>query len=202
MAIDMMRANLEHPQALADAGRAAPPRAFARNLLCALVAPDVALAPDTLIQRLLDPKLRVATSTPKSDPAGDYAFAMFERIEQSGRAGASKTLSEKALQLTGGPNSPAPPANRNVHGALMQAGKADVFITYCTNAVVAIAEVPALRSVVVPASVNVGASYGVTVLRAPGGVAQDTGDAAQRFVDFLLGAAGQAVLARHGFLSH
>jgi molybdate transport system substrate-binding protein len=38
---------------------------------------------------------------------------MFERIEPAGNPGAFKVLADKALQLPGGPNSPAPPADRN-----------------------------------------------------------------------------------------
>jgi molybdate transport system substrate-binding protein len=185
-------ANLDHPQALAAAGRAAAPRVFARNQLCALVASGVVVSADTLVGRMLDPTIRVGTSTPKADPAGDYAWAMFERIEQSGHRGAFNTLSGKALQLTGGPNSPPPPSDRSVYGAVMAAGQADIFITYCTGAVVAVREVPSLRSVDVPADVNVSASYGVAQLN---GASAEAG----RFVDFLLAPAGQAVLARHGF---
>lgn len=185
-------ANMAHPQALAAAGKAAPPQAFARNKLCALGAAGFQATPDTLVDRLLDPKVRVGTSTPKADPAGDYAFAMFERIEASGRAGANKVLSEKALQLTGGPNSPPPPKDRNVYGALVVANAADVFLTYCTNVVIAQREEPALRRIEIPEAVNVSASYGVTVLNgAP--------EAATQFVQFLLSPAGQGVLARHGF---
>jgi len=187
-------ANMAHPQALAVAGRAAPPKVFARNELCALVAPGVDAATATLIERMLDPALRLGTSTPKADPAGDYTWTMFERIEQHGRPGAFATLSAKALQLTGGPNSPSPPADRSVYGAVMAAGQADIFITYCTNAVVAVREVPALRAVDVPAGVNVSASYGVTLMN--GASAQ-----AVRFAEYLLSPAGQAVLARHGFAS-
>lgn len=185
-------ANMEHPQALAAAGKAAAPQAFARNRLCALGAPGFEATPQTLVDRLLDPAVRVGTSTPKADPAGDYAFAMFERIEAGGRAGANKVLSEKALQLTGGPNSPPPPKDRNVYGALLAANAADVFITYCTNIVIAQREEPALRRIEIPEAVNVSASYGVTVLNgAP--------EAATQFVQFLLSPAGQGVLARHGF---
>ncbi|MFT3957237.1 MAG: molybdate ABC transporter substrate-binding protein [Piscinibacter sp.] len=185
-------ANMEHPQALAAAGKAAAPQAFARNKLCALGAAGFDATPQTLVDRLLDPAVRIGTSTPKADPAGDYAFAMFERIEKSGRAGANRVLSDKALQLTGGPNSPPPPKDRNVYAALLAAGAADVFLTYCTNIVVAQREEPALRRIEIPDSVNVSADYGVTVL---GGAAE----AAQPFVQFLLSPAGQAVLARHGF---
>jgi molybdate transport system substrate-binding protein len=62
---------------------------------------------------------------------------------------------------TGGP-APPPPTDRNVYGALVSEGKADLFITYCTNARVASSEVPALRTVALPDAINVGASYGVT----------------------------------------
>ena len=70
-------ANLAHPQALADAGRAEAVQCFARNSLCALAAPSFALQGRTLVERLLDPAVRVGTSTPKADPSGDYAFALF-----------------------------------------------------------------------------------------------------------------------------
>lgn len=185
-------ANMEHPQALASAGKAAAPQAFASNRLCALGAAGFQATPQNLVDRLLDPKVRVGTSTPKADPAGDYAFAMFERIEKSGRTGANRLLGEKAMQLTGGPNSPPPPKDRNVYGAIMAAGQADVFITYCTNVVIAQREEPTLVRIEVPAEVNVSASYGVTVLNgAP--------EEARQFVQFLLSPAGQGVLARHGF---
>ena len=56
-------ANMEHPQALAAAGRAAAPQAFARNKLCALGAARFEATPQTLVDRLLDPAVRVGTST-------------------------------------------------------------------------------------------------------------------------------------------
>ncbi len=185
-------ANMEHPQALAAAGRAAPVQRFARNRLCTLVRPGLEVTPGNLVARLLDPALKLGTSTPRADPAGDYTWQMFERIEQAGSPGAFAALSAKALQLTGGPNSPLPPADRNVYGALMAQGAADLFVTYCTNAVIALREVPGLQSVPVPDSLGVSAEYGVTVL-------DGAPDAARGFVDFLLSDAGQALLARHGF---
>ena len=160
--------------------------------MCALVRPGLDVSPDNLVQRMLDPTLKLGVSTPRADPAGDYAVQVFERIEKSGVAGAAATLSAKALQLTGGPNSPPPPADRSVYGVLVAQGAADLFLTYCTNAVAAVREQPGQRSVPVPEGINVSASYGVTVLNgAP--------DEARRFVDFLLSPAGQAVLAQHGF---
>ena len=184
-------ANMEHPEALAATGKAASVRRFARNALCALASPKLDVSSETLVERMLDPAVKLGTSTPKADPSGDYAFEMFERIGQQ-RPGAAKVLSEKALQLTGGPQSPPPPAGKNVYGMLVAEGQADVFITYCTNATAALREQPALKVVQVPAAINVGASYGVATLRA-------AGPQATTFVDFLVGPGGQAILARHGF---
>ncbi len=185
-------ANLEHPQALFAAGKARRMRPFARNALCALVAPGVVVDSESLVERMLDARIKLGTSTPRADPSGDYAWTMFERIEQQGRAGAFRALSAKALQLTGGPNSPPPPAERNVYGVLVAEGQADIFITYCTNASLALSEQPQLRVVAVPAAINVSASYGVAVTA--GAL-----PAADAFADFMLGAAGQALLARQGF---
>src|SRR5215470_2112660 len=55
-------ANMEHPQSLAQAGRADPVALCARNRLCALVAPGAAVTPDTLLERMLDPKIKLGTS--------------------------------------------------------------------------------------------------------------------------------------------
>ena len=185
-------ANMTHPEALAAAGRSGPVQRFARNAMCVLVRPGLDVTPDTLVQRFLDSTLKLGVSTPRADPSGDYAVQVFERIEQSGVTGAASKLSAKALQLTGGPNSPAPPADRSIYGVLVAQGAADMFLTYCTNTVTAVREQPGQRSVPVPEAINVSASYGVTVLNgAP--------DDARRFVDFVLSPAGQAVLARHGF---
>jgi molybdate transport system substrate-binding protein len=187
-------ANMEHPRALAEAGKAQPVRAFARNAMCALAAPGFELRGETLAERLLDADVKVGTSTPKADPSGDYAFEMFERIEKSGVAGAAERLKAKALQLTGGPNSPAPPADRNVYGVLIASGQADVFITYCTNAAIARKEAPQLQVLTVPNAINVFASYGLALMKPPS-------PTAQRFVEFMLGAAGQRRLAEFGFLT-
>jgi ABC-type molybdate transport system substrate-binding protein len=183
-------ANMAHPKALAAAGKASPVQRFARNTLCALVSPKVRVTPETLVDQMLDPAIKLGTSTPKADPSGDYAMAMFERVDQ-GRPGAFKALSGKALQLTGGPNSPPPPVGKSVYGVLVAEGQADIFITYCTNALIAVAEQPGLKSVAVPDAINVGADYGVAVVGAA--------PAAERFVAFLLAPSGQAILTRQGF---
>jgi molybdate transport system substrate-binding protein len=185
-------ANMGHPRALQQAGKAGEVQRFTRNQMCLLVRPGLTVTDDSLVAQLLDPALKLGTSTPQADPSGDYAFQMFDRIEQAGQAGSAQALKAKALQLTGGPNSPPPPAGRSVYGVLVAEGQADLFVTYCTNAVVARREQPGLQVVGVPARYNVSADYGVVLLtNAP--------PAARAYVDFLMSPAGQAVLAQHGF---
>ena len=185
-------ANMEHPSALQLQGMAQPVQRFATNALCALTRPGLQVTSDTLVRRMLDSSVKLGTSTPGADPSGDYAWEMFRRIEQTGVVGAFDRLSAKALQLTGGPQSPAPPAGRNVYGMLVEHKAADIFITYCTNSAVALQENLALAEGKVPAAVNVGASYGVVVLKNARPQADD-------FVGFLMAADGQVILAKHGF---
>src|SRR5690606_12020460 len=129
-------ANMKHPETLAKAGKAGPVRMFARNKLCAIAQPGVKVTTATLLDVLLDAKVRVGTSTPKADPSGDYAWKLFEKAEKA-RPGAFKTLDANALKLTGGPTSEKAPKGKNQYGWVMSEKKADLFLTYCTNAVLA-----------------------------------------------------------------
>ncbi len=138
-------ANMEHPQALASAGKSGPVVLFARNRLCALVRPGLSVEPATVLDRMLDPNVKLGTSTPRADPSGDYAWECSARPTDF-RPGAFAALERKALQLTGGPNSPTAPPGRALYGMLVAEGKADVFLTYCTNAREAEQQNPGQRS--------------------------------------------------------
>jgi ABC-type molybdate transport system substrate-binding protein len=184
-------ANMEHPQSLESAGRGGPVKLFARNRLWGLAAASVDVDTASLLDRMLDPAVRLGTSTPKADPSGDYAWALFEKAEKV-RPGSFQKLSAKALKLVGGPDSPQAPPNRSIYGMLLSEGKADLFLTYCTAARQARAENPALRIVEVPAPLAVGADYGLTVMK--GARPQ-----AERFAQFILSRPGQDLLASHGF---
>ena len=186
-------ADMGNPQALARAGRAAAPVVFARNRMCALVAQGVEASPDTLLDRMLDPGIKLGTSTPKADPSGDYAWQLFEKAERI-HTGAFKALDAKALTLTGGPNSPPPPPDRSIYGVMIAERKADLFLTYCTNAIQAVREVPGARMIAIPESLAVGADYGLaTVTGASAG--------ALRFAEFVMSPTAQGIFARHGFAS-
>jgi len=186
-------ANMEHPLALEKAGRMGPVVLFARNALCAFAMPRAGVAADgsDLLARLLDPAVKVGTSTPKADPAGDYAFAMFAKAEAI-VPGARAKLEAKALQLTGGPNSPPPPADRNVYAVQLASGAADVMLAYCTNVAPIAKELPEAKAVRLPPALATTADYGLTV-------AVDAPPAAYRFALYLLTPKAQAILAEAGF---
>jgi molybdate transport system substrate-binding protein len=184
-------ANLEHPKALAQAKRAGPVVLFARNKLCALVRPDLVVDPATLLDRMLDSNVKLGTSTPRADPSGDYAWEVFRKADAL-RPGAFSKLEQKALQLTGGPGTKAAPTGRSLYGTLVADGSADIFLTYCTNAVVARRDDRGLQVVALPEVLRVSADYGLTVVSA-------ASPDAYRFALFILSEIGQQILANHGF---
>lgn len=184
-------ANVQHPAALAAAGKAMAPLVFARNELCALARPSASVDSANLLDRMLDASVKLGISTPGADPSGDYAWAVFARAEML-RPGARVALQARARKLTGGPDSPPPPKDRNVYGDLVSRGEADIFLTYCTNAALARRDFPALTSVALPAGLSVGADHGLTVMR-------EAPVAAWRLAWFVLSPDGQAILRRFGF---
>lgn len=184
-------ANMEHPKSLHDAGKSGAVTMFARNKLCALVRPGLTVSSDNLLTTMLDPQIKVGTSTPKADPSGDYAFEAFARAEKL-KQGTKTALESKALKLTGAADSAKPPAGRVVYGWHVAEGRADIFLTYCTNVIEARKQNPDQQMVALPESLAVGADYGLTVVN-------DAPATAQRFARFILSPDGQKILSSYGF---
>ena len=184
-------ANMAHPKNLASQGWGSPVVLFARNKLCALAQPDVDVTTDNLLATLMNENVRLGTSTPKADPSGDYAWKLFEKADML-KKGNFKTLSDKAMQLTGGPNSEKAPEGRNPYGWVMGEKKADIFLTYCTNAVLAQKEVQSLKIVRIGEAISIGADYGLVVRD---GAPKE----AWRFAMYILSPEGQKILKDYGF---
>ena len=159
-----------------DEKKSGPVIRFARNRLCALVKPGLAVDSTTLLARMLDKNVKLGTSTPKADPSGDYAFEVFPRAE---------VVKPGALLAP-------PPADHTAYGWHVSEGRPDIFLTYCTNALAAQKENPDQQIVTLPDNLAVGADYGLTVLN---GVST----AAQRLANFIVSPEGQKILAKHGF---
>lgn len=184
-------ADMGQPQRLADAGRGMPVVLFARNRMCALGRENLGLTEANLLDRLLDPAVKLATSTPGADPGGDYAWAVFARAEQV-RPGARATLVGKAQQLVGGPSmAPLVPGQGPSEGVFLS-GRADVMLGYCSGADTLRRTLPDLAAVALPAALEVGPEYGMTVLSA--------NPAAARFALFVMSRPGQAILKQHGLI--
>lgn len=166
-------ADLDNMARLTDAeGNAAEPVVFARNRAAIVVAPGNPLGISG-VDELTDPDLIVVTCAPEV-PCGTYATQVF------GNAGVEVT---------------ADSYEENVKAVVTKVslGEADAGIVYATDVRAAGDDA---TGVPIPDDVNVVAEYQMVVTAdAP------NPDAAQAFVDFVLGEAGQAILTDDGFVS-
>jgi ABC-type molybdate transport system substrate-binding protein len=175
-------ANMEYPHALNRSNRSGPVFRFARNSLCALVRPGFDVDSANLVERMLDPTIHLGTSTPNSDLSGDYAIAVFRKLDAV-KPGGGAILEHKALKLTGGANSAVPPAGRTAYGWHIAEGRADIFLVYRTAAAEALKQHPGQHLVELPRALAVGAEYGLTIVAgAP--------PAAHQFAEFILSSTG------------
>jgi molybdate transport system substrate-binding protein len=163
---------------------------FTRNRLCALGRRALGLTEDNLLPHMLDPAVRLATSTPGVDPGGDYAWAVFARAEIL-RPGAQAILQAKALQLIGGRDTPPLVAGHGAVQGVFLANRADMMLGYCSGSAAVMNEVPGLVSIVLPPALSVEPAYGLVVLT--------DRPLAARFALFVMSEQGQTILQRHGF---
>lgn len=173
-------ASLEHSQALAARGLLRGGEVLTRNSLCLLAAPGISLDNGNLIDRLLDPSLRLGTSTPGADPAGDYTWQLFKNIDRE-RSGAFTRLERRAQKLTG---------DRIVQGqselpyiSLFREKRIDLFVAYCTAAVTTAAALPGVTWRRFDDAINVAAEYGI-------GLSATASSEDEAFFRFVLGPEG------------
>lgn len=185
-------AALPHAQTLTDAGISGPSVMFVRNALCVVTEASRPLDTGNLIETLLNPEIRIGTSTPVSDPAGDYTWEMFHKIDGV-RPGAFRMLSNKAQQLFGGPATITPVNGRPRLLVALDDRQIDLFVYYCSGAREIVKASPNYKSIGLPPEVSVGPEYGLTVSR------KATPEAAG-FAMYLLSPAGQGTLKSFGFI--
>lgn len=185
-------ADMGNPEALSRAGKSGPVVLFARNRLCALVRPGLAVTPDSFLSVVLDPKVKLGTSTPKADPLGDYTWAMFAKADAL-KPGSGAVLEAKAQKLIGGPPiGEQPPPGVDIFAWHLRQGHADVFIEYCSAGAGFKQDLPGATVVNLPPALSTGADYGLTLL-------PTKNPNAGQFALFILSQEGQAILARNGF---
>lgn len=181
-------ASPEHVERLATRKLLNPARVFAHNELCAISSPTVKLDEGNLLSMLASPYVRVATSTPVSDPMGDYTWQFFKKGEQKAPS-FHAAMDAKALKLSG---VAAPkPGKKLPYVTAFEDDKADVYLMYCTNAASTKKALPQLQVLRIPADLNVKSAYAIAAR--PGSAE------GERFVNFILGADGRRILDKHGF---
>jgi molybdate transport system substrate-binding protein len=186
-------ADMGHPQSLTRAGKSGPTVLFARNHLCALARPGLHVTSATLLATLVDPKVKVGTSTPVIDPAGDYARTIFKKADAI-RPGSRAILEAKAVKIGNVPGSLAvPPGVSNGVAWLFKEKRADIFLAYCTGGAALAEELPGATAIPLPAALAVEAGYGLTILNTA------NQERAAQLALFILSSAGQKILADHGF---
>jgi molybdenum ABC transporter molybdate-binding protein len=184
-------ADVGHPLKLLKDGRATRVAMFTRNTLCGVAVPQVGLTTENFLDRLLDPAVKLGTSTPKADPAGDYTWAMFRRADAI-RPGSYATLSAKAQQIVGGPSNNAPVDGKDPAVAALASGRVDIVIGYCTSAKLRVSQMAELQIAEVPREIATGPEYGLTVLNGADPRASD-------LALFMLSPDGRQIFARYGF---
>jgi molybdate transport system substrate-binding protein len=185
-----LSADLGSPRKLASAGRTAVPVvAFARNRMCLVARKSAGVTPANLIDKLLASDLRLKTSTPIADPAGDYAMAIFDRIEAV-RPGSGRILRDKAQRLMGIKLTAV--AGHSAVTPLFTGNQIDMMITYCSGAPALEKEVPEVATLRFAPELDPGPVYGLALLSKK--------PAAMRVALLLLSDDGQAIIARAGLL--
>ncbi|MHA6634433.1 molybdate ABC transporter substrate-binding protein [Citrobacter farmeri] len=175
-------ANMAHPQALLDAGRAQSVAPFATNRLCLTVRASVVREDDDWLSLLTRPDLRIGTSTAGCDPSGDYTQQLFSRMGDAGTR-----ARERAVALVGGRDTLPLPAGSLAAEWLIGNDYTDVFIGYASYAP-RLRLIEALTVVEIPAPYNPIAEYGFACLSEKG----------KLFADFLLTPEARLILCQHG----
>jgi molybdate transport system substrate-binding protein len=187
----LLSADLGSPRKLESQGRTVVPTVpFARNRLCIVSRRSAGVTSSNFIDRMLEPKVRLRTSTPIADPSGDYAWALFERIDAKRPGGGAKlkTKAEAVMKVTATPSSPT----QSAAAALFESKQIDMSVTYCSGSAALEKEMPELTSVEVPPNLDPHPVYGIAVLTPK--------PEAMRLALFLLSEKGQAIIAGQGLV--
>lgn len=177
-----------HTESLARQNLLGPSTLFTHNDLCVLARPGLDIREDNLLAMLADPAVRVATSTPTSDPMGDYTWQFFRHADRK-QPGFYAVLNAKAIKLSG-TRIPAV-GDKLPYITAFEEDKSDVYIMYCTNAIVTRKALPQLQAVLIADDLNVRSAYGIA--------AHVESEQGRRLLQFVLSAAGQVILKKHGF---
>jgi molybdate transport system substrate-binding protein len=185
-------ADMEHPAKLSESGIAGPTALFVQNQICVIHRIKNGFTQENILDKLLDPGMRLGTSAPIVDPGGDYAWQMFRKAEEI-RPGSFEQLAGKAHQLVRGPVfPPVKPGTLSIADAFMN-NEVDIYIAYRTTAKTLFTLVQGLTMTELPPALAIKAFFGMTMIR---GACAEAG----YFILYLLSPVGQRILADFGFI--
>jgi len=186
-----LSADVGSPLKLAALGRTfVPVAAFARNRMCIVSRRAAGVTTANLVDRLLAPDVRIKTSTPIADPSGDYAWAIFDRVDavKPGSGAILKAKAQATMKAVATPQSPA----QSAAAALFASHQIDLSITYCSGTPALENELPELVNLEVPPQLDPHPLYGMAVLSSK--------PEALRLALYLLSGKGQAMVAAAGLV--
>ncbi len=183
--------DLTGPEQLAQGGRSKAILLFARNQICAIGRRTFGLTTANVVSRMLDPATRLATSTPGSDPSGDYSQDLFRRVDRI-QPGAGATLRAKAMPLLGRTAEAPDGTGHDPVERIFAANKADVLLSYCSRTSSTARGALDLVSVPMPPALEVMSNFGMVLLT--------DNPAAARFALYVMSLPGQQTLAKFGFV--
>lgn len=185
-------ANRQHPEALVEQGLAVYSQHFVDNALCIVMRNVPELTEQDWLSALADERFILATSTPKSDPSGDYTVQLFELIEQRHK-GIGEHVLRRAKHLVGGTVNSALPKGVLPAAYLIEKGEADIFIGYRNN-LMQLSHYPYLKLVDIPDDYAINVQYAFSVM-------QHAQEETALLTDFILSETGQHCLAKWGFIT-
>ena len=180
-------ANMSHPQKLQAMGRSLFVAEFSQNMVCLLSNEKAAVTQDNVLDKMLNPDLKIGIF-PAEDPAGEYALEIFKL------SGSERQLLDKALVITESMVKGQVPEGEFYEYQLMREGTIDMFLGYCSGEarVRGKKDMPVKAVTRLPAALQVGAHYGLTVLN-------DAKPEAYQLALFILSQEGQTILQQFGF---
>lgn len=185
-------ANKAWPQKLFEAGLTTQPSHFINNRLCCTVLKDSPIDENNLIESFMRPELKIGISTPKADPGGDYALALFTNFEKLYK-GSFERLLQQAQILVGGAliNDANIGLKKTLFDSLIH-HQSDIVIGYYTNAKQQCELNSAFRLIELPDAIAVNAQYYMAIMNPNTKVAQ-------QFSNYLLSPEARNIFEGFGF---
>jgi ABC-type molybdate transport system substrate-binding protein len=183
-------ADVGHPQKLVQDGRASVMTVFVRNTICLLSPANFGATPETMLDKLLAPGVRVGMSPPKVDPLGDYTERLYDLIDHL-RPGAGAALRARAVVLDTPPGTPPPKSGDTDADAIVD-GRVAASIVYCSARARYARLLPDATLLQFPPNLRIGPEYGMAVMK-------NASPEAMLLALTILSPEGQRVMAKYGF---